>query len=367
MKYLTILLSHFLLLYTCSFAQTEAASNGLNDTAVLTAKQTESVYQQSQFFPNNTQLSIALVKEDGIKFYGIKRIEDQIVQVENQDSVFEIGSISKVFTATLLSSLVHHKKVNLDAKLSHTLGLTIPEESDFTLKQLANHTSGLPRLPSNMDMTALLNPSNPYKKYDVNKLESYLTEHINLQATPGTQNEYSNLGAGILAYTLGKINNKSYQELLNEHIFSPYGMSNSSSNRADIEDLLVGGLSTSGNPSSNWDFNALEGAGAILSCTKDMAQFLLAQLDTKNEILNLSKKLSFQINEKMSIGLGWHILHQEGDENIHWHNGGTGGYTASMALDMENKVGVVILSNVTAFHPNMANIDALCFQLLKNN
>ena len=67
----------------------------------------------------------------------------------------------------------------------------------------------------------------------------------------------------------------------------------------------------------------------------------------------------------MDIGLGWHVLKPKSDKIWHWHNGGTGGYSSSMAIEEESKNGIIILSNVSAYSGDKENIDALCFELMK--
>ena len=109
----------------------------------------------------------------------------------------------------------------------------------------------------------------------------------------------------------------------------------------------------------------LAGAGAILSTVEDLSKFALAQFDKENNELILTQEPTFKVNDNMQIGLGWHILKGETGRELIWHNGGTGGYTSSMGLDIENKNGIIILSNVSAFNEKMGNIDQLLFELIE--
>jgi len=109
----------------------------------------------------------------------------------------------------------------------------------------------------------------------------------------------------------------------------------------------------------------LAGAGAIFSTVEDLSQFAISQFEYKNKELELTKEKTFELNENTDIGLGWHILKNKSDNLWYWHNGGTGGYSSSMAIDVKTKNGIIILSNVSAFNPNMGNIDKLCFELMK--
>ncbi len=278
----------------------------------------------------------------------------------NSVKVFEIGSITKVFTSTLLANLVINKQVKLDDPINKYLDFNINGDQTISFLSLANHTSGLPRLPSNLNLY-LADPKNPYAAYDKGKLESYLKDSLQTNDTSETEYEYSNLGAGLLAYIIGEIENKSFEEMLQERIFTKYKMNQSSTDINKFKNDLVKGLDPEGNETSNWDLSALKGAGAILSTVQDLAQFAKAQFESKNEALSLTQKSTSNAFPNMDMGLGWHIIK---DKNYLFHNGGTGGYTSSIVLDLAEKNGVIILSNVSAFHPDMSKIDQLSMELI---
>jgi CubicO group peptidase (beta-lactamase class C family) len=362
-KYLTALIG--LILSSCSNGQTTVAENRIEiSNEGITKKQSELLFDNIKSFPNNTQLSIALIKNGKTEYIGIERKNDTIKLIENFKNVFEIGSITKVFTATLLSNFINDQQLKLDDNIQDYLDFKIKSENIITFKELANHTSGLPRLPSNLNLL-LIDQDNPYKDYDEEKLISYLTKEVELNQEPGIKYEYSNLGAGILGFELATISKSSYESLLQEKIFTKYSMVNSTSTRENVKTELVKGLKPNGKPTSNWDFDALAGGGAIFSTVEDLSKFALAQFDNTNNELSLTQKPTFKVNDNMSIGLGWHILKRKNGGELIWHNGGTGGYTSSMALDLENKNGIIILSNVSAFNKKMGNIDQLCFGLIK--
>lgn len=353
-----------LFVFSCSKAQIQPAENGMNQmNTPLTADQIRLVYEKTKDFPNNTQLSIAVIENGEVTFVGIKRLNDTIQPIENRNKVFEIGSVSKVFTAVLLANFVMNGEIALNDSIQKFINFELNAGHDITLKELANHTSGLPRLPSNLNLF-FTDPKNPYKNYDEEKLKHYLTEEMEVQQSPGTKFEYSNLGAGLLGYILAKCSNLTYNELLHKLIFSKYEMSSSTANLEKINGELVKGLDRNGNETSNWDLNVLAGGGGILSTTEDLAKFAVAQFSVENEELVLAQQPTFSINDNMKIGLGWHIVKMNNDFNVLWHNGGTGGYTSSFGIDLERKNGIVILSNVSAFNEKMGNIDDLCFGLI---
>lgn len=321
------------------------------------------IFEHLKGFPEGTEVAFAFIEDGDVRYYGIVREGDSLRLSNNREKVFEMGSISKVFTSTLLANFVLEEKVDLDDDIGDYLEVPINGDARITFRSLANHTSGLPRLPSNLFV--LGSPANPYKDYDDTKLESYLSEHLSLSPNAGVKSEYSNLGAGLLGYTLEKVARKEYQDLLEAYIFSKYGMVNSTTRREEVTDELVAGQNGWGQPTPNWDLASLVGAGGILSTVEDLAKFALAQFDESDHALALTREKTFSVNEDTDIGLGWHINHAEAGSRWHWHNGGTGGYRSCMVIDVERKRGVIILSNVSAFHNDSQKIDRLCFGLMR--
>ncbi len=320
------------------------------------------IYSKSKNFPNNSQLSIAVIKNGKTDYYGIIKENDSVKPIENQSKVFEIGSVTKIFTSTVLASLIEDKKINLGDSINRYYPFTFKDNVKISFESLANHTSGLPRLPENLDLSS---DSNPYKDYGKKELENYLKHIVKLENHPSVSFSYSNLGAGLLGYTLGLSQNTSFQELLQKTIFDKYNMKNSFTHSQGLGVRLVKGLNTDGKTIPNWDFDVLSGGGGILSTTEDLTMFANAQFNPENKELALTRKPTFTIDKEMRIGLGWHLLQSENGQDLYWHNGGTAGYSSSMTLNIDNRTGVIILSNVSAFNPETGNIDELCFELMR--
>lgn len=338
------------------FAQTEnKAVNVLNNYPGEIA---ETIYSKSKGFPNNTQLSIAIIRNGKTNYYGIIKENDSIKPIENHNKVFEIGSITKVFTSTVLASLVEDKKIKLTDCVNSYYPFTFKDSIRITFESLANHTSGLPRLPENLDLS---NEINPYENYGKKELDEYLENILKLENEPLKTYLYSNLGAGLLGYTLGLSEKMNFQELLQKQILDKYHMTNTFTSTQNLDNILVKGLNANGEVVSNWDFDVLFGGGGILSTTEDLAKFAMAQFNQKNKKLALTRNPTFVVNDKMKISLGWHILKSESGQNIIWHNGGTGGYSSSMAVNVEDKSAIIILSNVSEINEK---VDALCFELI---
>ena len=170
---------------TFSFLKLKSAKNGINNVnSFITKEQTKLIYNSIKLLPNTTEISIALIQEGKTKFIGAKRVRDTIIFTENQSSIFQIGSISKVFTASLLSSFVFDQTIELDDNIQDFINFRLNIQDVITFKQLANHTSGLPKIPANFDFLPF-QEDNPYKFYDSKRLVTYLSEDINLLQKAG--------------------------------------------------------------------------------------------------------------------------------------------------------------------------------------
>ena len=330
----------------------------------ISKEQIDLIFEKINELPIKTQISFGFIKNGSVKFYGIIIDHDSIVAIENHQKVFEIGSITKVFTSTLLAQYVIEGRVNLEDDITDHLNIDIKGNPGITFKQLANHTSGLPRLPSTIE-TGSFDPDNPYQAYGEKLLKQYLLEEMELEQTPGDRFSYSNLGAGLLGFVLEQLEGKSYEQLIQENIFSKYDMIHSTTIRKSVEQFLIRGLDENGNEARNWDLSVLVGAGGALSSTEDLSKFVLAQFDTANQVLNLTRKNTFTINQISDRGLGWEIIKRRSGNTWYKHNGGTGGYTSSIIMDVNNKNGIVILSNVSAYNSKRSIIEGWSFDLMK--
>lgn len=315
--------------------------------------------------PDNTQLSIALINDSIATFLGFLRAGGEWQVTENRDSVFEIGSITKVFTSTLLAALASEGRIDLDEEISAMLPYrAVNLEKDgvpITLKTLANHTSGLPRLPANLMPLISQDPDNPYSASDNRTLQGFFDNHAALSQVPGSRYEYSNLGAAVLGYLMELRTGRSYEDLLQELVFSRYGMTSSTTRRGNIASRLVKGRGLHGEVVRNWDMGAFQGAGAILSTTRDISCFVMANF-SEDSVLAIQREKTFRTGKNSGIALGWHFIEQDGD-TWYWHNGATGGYRSQLVMDTGNRKAVAILSNVSGNNPMAGQIDQLGFNL----
>lgn len=348
-----------------SVSNPDAAVNELEVSPGLNQAQVDSIFRTLSYFPNETQFAIAVFSDTSAMYYGAIRRQDTVRTIDNYYSVFEIGSISKVFTSVLLADLVQKNRVQLDQPIQDHLDFQLNDSLQTTFKQLANHSSGLPRVPPNFVWESLLHMDNPYKDYDETKLREYMREDMVTVREPGNSFRYSNIGAGMLGYVLTRVSGESYETMLQQRVFTPLDMQHSTTVRTKVEELLVDGLTKRGNIATKWDFDALKGAGAILSTAEDLAKFGRAHFDMTLPFLQLPLRSTNQIDETREVGLGWMISKRNSTDRWHWHNGGTGGYRSSIALNIADNKGVVILSNISSGHTHSGKIDLLNFFLLE--
>jgi len=266
------------------------------------------------------------------------------------DTVFEIGSITKVFTTLLLAEMVTRGEVALDDPVAKYLpgkgAIPSRNEKQITLLDLATYTSGLPRLPDGIENTS----ENPYAAYTIAQLYAFLSNYT-LRFDPGTHYEYTNLGFGLLGHVLALRASASYEELVVSRICAPLGLEDTRIllNTSMRERLAQGHLSNL-KPTSNWDFPTLPGAGALRSTANDLVKFVRAnRLSGTGAPLRAAMDMLLQTRRPTDIpdteiSLGWFIRTRYNDEMI-WKIGRTGGYTAFAGFSNRLKSGAVVLSN----------------------
>lgn len=321
------------------------------DKNFLDSLQALSVYNVAKYFPNESELAIALIRSDSDQFIGIKRRNDSLVYIENSNLAFEIGSITKTFTATILAKLVYDGKVDLNEPISNILPVKMNQDEldgkKVTLLHLANHTSGFPKEPGNLVLDLTL-PGSPYKTYDKNKIYSFLSENLILQSTPGTKRDYSNLGGGLLGHLLELITGQPYEQLLQELICKPLNMDRTFVTiDPERKHYLVPGRNLQGQIIPNWELNVFVGSGGIKSTAEDIAKYLHAQMrDTT--FFFLTQKPTIQYNDHNEAGLGWTWFT---DEKLKYvaATGGTGGYSSIVIFERSTQTAIVLLTNVSSF------------------
>ena len=293
-------------------------------------------------------VAAAVIENDTTSFINIGYANQATKQNVDESVYFEIGSISKTFTAMALASMVNEGKLTLtDAVqpyLPKQVTLPIYNNKPITFLSLANHTSGLPRLPNNM---TFVNPENPYADYSIEDMYQFLSNY-QLPREPGSTPEYSNLGMGLLGHVLSLIDKKSYQAMIQDRVLTPLEMENTFIDIPVSErKQLSQGYNDQLKPTQHWQLPALQGAGALKSTIKDMAIYL--QKSMNNEVLTDDFSLTQTANASFtgantSVGLAW-IIDENSGNKILMHDGGTGGYRSFIGFNEQNNKGIVILAN----------------------
>lgn len=300
-------------------------------------------------FPTNSQLAIVRIVDNRSQFYGAIKIDTQVEHIDNRHAVFDIGSIAKTFTSAILAQQVVERKLSLNDEVSEILGFRFKNNAKITLRQLANHTSGLPRIPSDLFWELFFkNKDNPYANYDQSRLKSYLQRKLKIK----NQNKfgYSNLGAGLLGFVLSEVNKVSYESMLQKVICEPLGLNQITTLRENVGTNLVQGLNTKGMSVPHWDLAALLGAGGIYSSIFDFAKYIIHNINDTNSGFELQREQTATVNKQMGIGLGWFIAKKDDDNTLYFHDGGTSGFTSIAFMNVKARSGIAILSNISAHH-----------------
>ncbi len=308
----------------------------------------------------NPGIVVGIIDKEGPHYfnYGRKSINGSET---DEHTIFEIGSISKVFTATLLSRQVIEGKLKLEDPIKNYLpaAVKVPQRSgkEITFGNLSDHTSGLPRMPENFLPS---NPGNPYADYTVDQMYSFLSRY-ELTRDIGSVYEYSNFAQGLLGHILALNAGVSYESLMIKTIAKPLGMKET---KITLDENMKKNLAkghANGVEAENWDLPTLAGAGAIRSSSYDMLRFLSANLGfLKTPLSSAMNKTHEARHDKaggLRVGLAWHISKGKNGDVI-WHNGGTGGYRAFAGFVKETGMGVILLTNSTE------SVDDIGFYLL---
>jgi CubicO group peptidase (beta-lactamase class C family) len=287
-----------------------------------------------------------------------------------RDSVYEIGSVTKVFTGILLADRVKAGVVRLDDPVQKHLadGWTMPrrDDRDITLLHLATHTSGLPRLPHGFLGVMLAHPEDPFARFDEAALKKGLPD-TKIQYAIGAHHEYSNLGTGLLGYALTHASKaESYEALLRDRVLKPLGLADTGITLNESQKKrLICGHDAKGKKQPNWDFATCGACGALRSTAGDLLKFIKANADPSGQLrdaLLLAQQNWRDIRPGAEeYGLSWVRYPGKAKEPPRiWHNGQTGGYHSFVGF-LPGRGGVVVLCNVAT-----GKVDQVGFAVLKH-
>jgi D-alanyl-D-alanine-carboxypeptidase/D-alanyl-D-alanine-endopeptidase len=259
------------------------------------------------------------------------------------DTRYQIGSITKVFTHLLLAEMVEADVVDASATIGSLLSVPFaprnPPVAGITLRSLATHTSGLPRLPPNL---APENPADPYADYDAAALHAGLAASRDGQPL-GSFYAYSNFGVGTLGHLLGRADRSSYADALTRRVLNPLRLQET----AFAPGANAATPRVAGKPVSAWAFDdALAGAGALWGSVADLARLVQVHLGTQEHTLlhDLAKDREIVVPQagKFAVTTVWHVA-GGATQPIYWHNGGTAGFHSFVGWRPDQQRGIAIL------------------------
>jgi CubicO group peptidase (beta-lactamase class C family) len=279
--------------------------------------------------------------------------------VAKDNSIFEIGSITKTFTGLVLSQMVEQGKVTFDEPVRELLPagtVDKPAGSEITLLDLATQHSGLPRMPDNF---APADKQNPYADYTSAQMYSFLKKQ-GVAKPEKTDFLYSNLGFGLLGQALSNRAGVPYPQLLHGEVTAPLGMTDTTvALSAEQQVRFLPGYDGRHHPAHAWDLVAFAGAGAIRSTAADMLTYLEANLHpdklpasaatttdgkTLGAALTQSHELRADAMGEYRIALAWLYSTESGN---YWHNGATGGYSSWAFFKPKSDYAAVVLVNTS--------------------
>ena len=305
---------------------------------------------------------VGIIDGENVDYYYYGTVEKNGKEID-ENTIFEIGSISKVFTTLILADMVEKDEISLDDPIGKFLPENVKTPSkdgkQITLLDLARHTSGMPTFPDDFPLWDL----NKHREYDREKMYDYL-ERFEPSREIGSQFEYSNMGNSLLGHILSLHVGKDYEELLKERILDELEMTGTCIKQCDhlMEQFATPHLL--GEPIEELNLSKdMVSAGEIRSSGKDMLTFLSYAMGLKDSSLKnafeLAQDANYKANDYMSIGLAWITSENEG-QKIVWHNGGTNGFSSFMGFDPESKQGMLILTN------SKLNVDDIAIWLFQH-
>jgi CubicO group peptidase (beta-lactamase class C family) len=302
----------------------------------------------------NICIVVGLVDESGASIVGCGELDNG--KEVNGDTVFEIGSVTKTFTALLLQDMVERGKMKLDDPLASYLpkSVRMPARNgkEITLLQLATHTSGLPCEPDNREPDHY-DPryvDAPCTDYSVEKLYAFLSSY-QLTRDPGSQFEYSNPGMALVGHAAALKAGTNYESIVVDRICRPLQMDSTRVTLTpELKSRFAIGHSHCGYALPSCDFGALAPVSALKSTASDMVKYLSANLGLTPSPLVPTMERTHAVRflntlADFSIGLGWIISRDPRGTKTVWHNGATYGHLAFVGFDKERRHGVVVLSN----------------------
>ncbi len=299
-------------------------------------------------FKNTPGFIVGIIDGDSTYFIpfgrGVKGEETTL----NSTDVFEVGSLSKTITSSLIAALDHNGTLSRYDLINNLLpeDYRNPRLENLKVIDLINHQSGFPKIPKHMGslQKSIQDPYNHFSKAD---LLTYYAHYV--PQVSETEFSYSHTNYALLEIILEEVTGSTYDDLIRNYLFSKLGMDHSFVTFKERKEI-VQGYNRAQRKVDPWNFPSFAGAEGVKSSAQDLIEYIKGQIGISGtemdqvlpEYLVIEGPTSY--NDKISIGNGWHILEQ-GKYPIWTHTGTTSGHSAFLAFIKETKTGVVILSN----------------------
>ena len=331
--------------------QRQALSAPVSGDEALAARVVDAVGGHGGF----RSVVVAEVTPEGTTWAGVGKTGDgRDGPAPTDETLYELGSVTKTFTASLFADAIDRGEVAAEDPLSaHIPELGGTPAGDVTLASLAQHSSGLPRLGPTFaieSLAASLSGGNPYGPQTT---EVMIQDAAAAPVDPAQGPVYSNLGVALLGTALAEAAGaESYPALLDERVLGPVGMESTSiaTTEADVPAEATPGFLTNGAATDHWWGEGYAPTGSSTTTNiKDLSAWAAANLDgTAPGVTSLEPTAQFA--EGSDIGWIWQTTQvtnptATSNPTLTWHSGGTGGFASVVVLDPESDRAVVVLGN----------------------
>lgn len=327
------------------------AQNTKSNQLLIDANKYQRIIKERVELKESYGIVVGLISPRGKKFISYGTMGAKSKDKVNQDTLFEINSITKTFTSLLVARFVERKELTWNTSLQKIIPKKevrlplSPKGLNLAMKHLLTHTGSLPKLPTK-------SPDNPYKGYTKKEIYKFLSGFKSIDKPIGQKFLYSQLGFALIADALEHKANKDFELLLKKEITSILNMPDTVLTLNAQQKKRLASAHKGGKPVAHWDWSALSGAGGVYSTAKDLTTFIETQMNLKPSSLSktmaLTHKTRLKIhgnrNKGLNMALGWFITREKG-QNVIWHNSLMGGHRAFIGFDKKKKKGIVILSN----------------------
>ncbi|MFK8103663.1 MAG: serine hydrolase domain-containing protein [Saprospiraceae bacterium] len=295
---------------------------------------------------------IGVIIGDSSYVFGYGSVSKDSVQLPDEHTIFELGSLTKVFTAAIIQRLVEQGKMQYDTSFNQYLPETWshPSTNQLSLLNLVSHTSGLPKMPLEFGIKEK-ESHNPYAYYTKADLQDFYHDYF-FQAKEKNVYRYGHLNYALLEIAIEQVCQKKFASVLQEELLAPLQLNNTCLQlRPEQQTHLATGYAVTGKATKPWRFQSFAAAQGLKSNAHDLLQFLRVNLNQAAPDFSKSLAQTHQfvaetnMTKNVTVAKGWHILKNRKYYDTIAHSGTTSGHRVFLGFIQETKTGVVVLSN----------------------